>query len=123
MLGGGRRAVIVTDQGPLDGLVSLSDVKHVPVERWASTPVRAVMTPAARLVVVSSETSIQDALARLAEADVNQLPVVDDGRLVGLLSRGDVIAYLRGREALDHARSRGESEPGAPGSGDWAGRP
>ena len=59
---------------------------------------RAVMTPASRLASVGPEASIQDALALFAERDVNQLPVVQDGRLVGLLSRADVIAYLRGRK-------------------------
>ena len=94
MLGQGVRAVIVGEDGRIVGLVSLTDVKRVPTAEWATTPLRAVMTPAANLVVVTPESSLQEALVRLAERDVNQLPVVRDGVLVGMLSRADLIQFL-----------------------------
>ncbi|HWP30018.1 MAG TPA: site-2 protease family protein [Chloroflexota bacterium] len=107
MLGQGARAVMVADDGRLVGLVSLTDVKRVPPSQWASTPLHAVMTPAAQLVVVTPESSLQEALARLAERDVNQLPVVRDGVLVGMLSRADVIQYLQLYQDLGMDSGRG----------------
>jgi Zn-dependent protease/CBS domain-containing protein len=95
MLGQGLRAVMVADDGRIAGLVSLTDVKKLPPDQWPGTPLRAVMTPSAHLVVVTPETSLQEALARLAERDVNQLPVVSEGSLVGMLSRADVIGFLQ----------------------------
>jgi Zn-dependent protease/CBS domain-containing protein len=106
MLGQGLRAALVADDRRLVGLVSLSDVKRVPPEHWHTTPVRAVMTPAANLATVEPRSSLQEALTRLAERDVNQLPVVHDGVLVGMLSRADVIRVLQFEHTVGGDRMR-----------------
>src|SRR5207248_7545907 len=85
----------VAADGRLAGLVSLTDVQRLPPDQWASTRVGAVMTPLADLAVVDPDASLQEAVARLAERDVNQLPVVEHGAPVGLLSRADVIQFLQ----------------------------
>ena len=36
----------------------------------------------------------------MTERDVHQLPVVEDGRMVGVLSRGDVLQRLETRQRL-----------------------
>jgi Zn-dependent protease/predicted transcriptional regulator len=95
LLGRDVRAVVVADAGQIVGLVSVSDVQRVPPEAWTSTPLRAIMTPAASLTVVEPEHSLQEAAARLDERGVNQLPVVRNGALVGMLSRADVRRFLR----------------------------
>ena len=41
------------------------------------------------------------ALEALGRGDYEQLPVVDDGRLVGMLSRGDILRQIQLREELD----------------------
>jgi Zn-dependent protease/CBS domain-containing protein len=118
--GQGVRAALVVDEGRIAGLVSLRDVTRVPADRWRATPVRAVMTPVRSLVSVGPEASIQDALALFAERDVNQLPVLQDGTVVGLLSRADVIAYLRGREEHDDGAA-GEPSASRPSGAPLAG--
>jgi Zn-dependent protease/CBS domain-containing protein len=120
--GQGARAALVVDEGRIAGLVSLRDVTRLPTDGWRTTPVCAVMTPASRLVSVGPEASIQDALALFAERDVNQLPVVQDGRLLGLLSRADVIAHLRDREERDDGAA-GEPAPTRPSGAPLAGPP
>jgi Zn-dependent protease len=87
-------AVVVGETGQVVGLVSVSDVQRVPPGWWTTTPLRAIMTPAASLAVVEPESSLQEAAARLDERGVNQLPVVRDGALVGMLSRGDLLRVL-----------------------------
>jgi CIC family chloride channel protein len=65
-----------------------------------STPVRAVMTAAGepaeegRDVVASIEAgeSLQTALRRMLDQGVDQLPVTDHGRLVGVCTRAEVMA-------------------------------
>jgi Zn-dependent protease/predicted transcriptional regulator len=95
LLGRDVRAVVVAEAGQIVGLVSVSDVQRVPPETWTTTPLRAIMTPAASLTVVEPEHSLQEAAARLDERGVNQLPVVRNGALVGMLSRADVRRFLR----------------------------
>lgn len=83
------------------GLITLHDIKEVPKERRASTTVREVMTPLARLRVVKPSTSAYDAFVRMAEGGIGRLPVIDDdGNLVGILTRSDLLHVLRIRVEL-----------------------
>lgn len=96
----GVRALPVVDDGRLVGLVTLNEIRSVPREEWASTPIEAVMTGAQELRTVSPRDDLSNALGALAEYDVNQLPVEEDGRLAGLLSRSNVIRFLQIRDEL-----------------------
>ena len=101
----GHRAVLVMQDGRLLGLMSLSDVKHVPTEAWGQTSVAESMTRAP-LKTVSPDAVLSDALKLLVESSLNQLPVVDNGRVVGLLSRADVLRFLQLRDELDFELER-----------------
>lgn len=95
------RAIPVVDADRrLIGMVTLNEIRQVPRERWDETPVSAVMAKAADLRTVGPDDEVLDALRILAEYDVNQLPAVSFGRLVGLLSRSNLIRYLQVREEL-----------------------
>ena len=56
-----------------------------------------VMTTA--VVTVGSETPLRDVALLLTERRISGLPVVDDGRVVGVVSEGDILAKERGRVA------------------------
>ena len=80
--------------GRLTGLVCIGDVRKVPQDSWGGVPVTAIMTPRERLAVASPEEDATSALRKLAELDVDQLPVVDGDLLVGILTRADVARWL-----------------------------
>ena len=82
------------------GLMTLSDIRHIPRERWAHVPVSQAMIPLAQLHVVSPQQSLSDVLPLMAGRDVNQLPVVQNGALVGILSRDAIVQYLEVRRGL-----------------------
>ena len=52
------------------------------------------MTPTNKLVVAARDEDAADALDKLAKSDVHQLPVVRDGKLVGLLRQRDILKWL-----------------------------
>ena len=56
-----------------------------------------------KIETIAAETSLFDAVRRLGEKRIGALPVVEDGRIVGMVSERDVIYSLRehGRAALD----------------------
>jgi Zn-dependent protease/CBS domain-containing protein len=96
----GLRSALVTQGDRLAGLITLSDIRHVPREEWGQTPVGLAMIPRDRLHIVSPQQSLNDVLPLMAGRDVNQLPVVQDERLVGVLSRDAIVRYLEIRRSL-----------------------
>jgi Zn-dependent protease/predicted transcriptional regulator len=85
----------VMDDGRLVGLVTLEDVRHTDRDAWETTSAREIMTPVEKLVTVTPTEDANDALNKLTEHDVGQLPVMSDGQLAGLLRRQDIIKWLR----------------------------
>jgi Zn-dependent protease/predicted transcriptional regulator len=95
----GQRAALLTEDGRLLGIASISDAKKVPQEEWAATPIGRIMTPAP-LRTIAPKTELSQALGLLVDGELNQLPVVQDSRLVGMLSRADVLRFLQLRDEL-----------------------
>jgi predicted transcriptional regulator len=58
------------------------------------------MIPLERLHVVSPQQPLSDILPLMAGRDVNQLPVVQHGALVGVVSRDAIVQYLEVRRSL-----------------------
>jgi Zn-dependent protease/CBS domain-containing protein len=96
-LPGGLRYALVMQADRLVGLITLSDIRHIPRDQWGQVPVSAAMIPLSRLHVATPQQSLSDVLPLMAGRDVNQLPVVDNGVPVGILSRDAVLQYLEVR--------------------------
>ena len=109
----GVRALPVVEDGELLGMVTLSDVRGVDRDRWDVTTVRSIMARPDQLQTVSPQQELTDAIRLLAEYDINQLPVVDEGKLVGLLSRSNVIRFLQIKEELGLAAGEEEQRRAA----------
>jgi CBS domain-containing protein len=83
--------VIVVDHGRVAGIVTDRDivVRAVAEERDpASTPVRDICS--ATVITVTHDQDLDDAIRLMREHDVRRLPVVQDGRPIGILSLGDL---------------------------------
>ena len=98
---GNRRAVPVVSDGRLVGMVTVGDVKEVPRDRWPTMTVGEVMGGRDGVVSVGPRDSLQRALEALAKGDFEQVPVVEDGKLVGVVTRADIVRQIQLREALD----------------------
>ena len=95
MLVTGRRCFFVNRGGQAVGLMTLHRVRNVSREEWASTTAEQVMLPLEQLKSLSPFTGLWTALQMMDRDGVNQLPVVSGGQVVGMLSREDVITFLR----------------------------
>ncbi len=89
----------VVEHDQFYGILSLDLIAGVPREARTTTTVRDVAVPAAEVAVVDPDTDVANALDELQE-DAGRVPVVDDGRLLGILAasdvqRGAVIEQLR----------------------------
>lgn len=85
----------VLEDDRLVGIVTLEDIRKVPRDEWDNLPVGQIMTPADQLLTVSTEDDAAEALNKLMQRDVRQLPVLQEGRLVGLLRRRDIMRWLQ----------------------------
>ena len=100
LLRGGRRCYIVVQGDRLVGLITPNEVRHIPEEDWPQTSVQSAMRPLAQLRTVSPDTPAVQALEVISQNDINQMPVVADGRLQGIFSRSSVMGFIRNRTEL-----------------------
>ncbi|GBD20066.1 Putative zinc metalloprotease Rip3 [bacterium HR28] len=94
------RCFPVVENGRLVGIVTLTDVRHVPRHEWSSHHVRDLMTPRERLITASPDDDLERVLRLMAGHEIHQIPVVDDSRLLGLLTRNALLRFLQLRQEL-----------------------
>jgi Zn-dependent protease/CBS domain-containing protein len=90
---------VVDGERPV-GLVTVKDVKHVPRAKWESTTVADTMTPLDEQTVLSPGDTVSTAVMKMGDSGLGRLPVIDGGRLVGILTRRDIMNYIRIRSDL-----------------------
>jgi IMP dehydrogenase len=86
---------IVNDGGVLTGILTARDIKFL-----ASTAVRVKDVMTTRLVTAPPATTISQAFEIMRKNKVGKLPIVDNGKLVGLYSFTDVRNIIEGIEPL-----------------------
>ena len=96
----GRRCYAVEDRDAIIGLITAADLTKVDSSRWMQIPVMQVAHPLAEVRSVSPDTPVAEALQTMGREDLNQLPVVEAGRMEGMLSRGHILRALQTRSEL-----------------------
>lgn len=96
----GQRCFVVMEKGELAGLVTPHEVKEVDRARWPYTTLHDIMRPLEDLHAVKPDTPLMSALETMGRYDLNQLPVVSNNHLDGVLSRAHVLGFLQNRTEL-----------------------
>ncbi len=96
----GLRSALVVQGDQLAGMITLGDIRHTAREQWTQTPVGSIMIPLERLHAVSPQQNLNDVLPLMVGGDVNQLPVTQDGQVVGVVTREAIMRYLEVRRGL-----------------------
>ncbi|HJP92879.1 MAG TPA: site-2 protease family protein [Pyrinomonadaceae bacterium] len=96
----GNRCFIVEEHGRIAGLITAHEIKAIARNRWPYTTVDEVMRPVEKLHTVKPEASAAEALEIMARDDVNQLPVIRNGHLEGMISRSHILQVLQTRAEL-----------------------
>ena len=101
--GHGVTGLLVTGpDGALEGILTARDLRAEPDER----PVREAMTPLDRLVTAPRGVSLEDARTLMHRHRIEKLPLVEDGRLAGLITMRDVELRDQFPNATRDARGR-----------------
>lgn len=97
---GGHRCFMVTADGELKGILTLRNIKSVAQKDWESALAGDVMTPSERLKVVPPEEEVLGVIEQMEEYGISQMPVVSEGRIIGLIARDDIFRLLYTRSRL-----------------------
>jgi Zn-dependent protease/CBS domain-containing protein len=95
ILGSGQHCFLVKHGENAVGFVTLEHIRKIPHPEWATVRAGQVMLPLEQLDTVEAGTELWTALQKLDRNGVSQLPVTRDRHVVGMLSREDVISFLR----------------------------
>ncbi len=96
----GQRYFVVVDGGKLQGMVTVRNVKRVPKERWDSTPVGEIMTPASELKTAHAQQPAASLLEQMDELEINQMPVLEQDTVIGVVTRDSLIRLDKIRAEL-----------------------
>ncbi len=97
----GNRCFVVEVQGQAAGIITPHEVKGLDRARWPYTTAGDVMLPLEGLHKISPDRPVSEALEAMGRDDVNQMPVVQQGSLAGIISRGNILRVLQTRAELD----------------------
>ncbi|MFO0702636.1 MAG: CBS domain-containing protein [Candidatus Andersenbacteria bacterium] len=95
-----QSGALVSERGRVIGDVGLEQVRRVPVQDLPTTTVGEVARRFHREELLKPSQPASRALAHLMANGAERLPVLDRGRLVGVLAREDVRVYLAVRTDL-----------------------
>ena len=94
ILPGDKRCFVVFDGACPQGLITMREIKAVPARDRAHRTVEQVMKPLDRLKTVSSDDNLAMVMRLLLERNVHQVLVVEQDRLVGMISQDSLLRFI-----------------------------
>ncbi|MEW8979529.1 MAG: CBS domain-containing protein [Symbiobacterium sp.] len=88
---------VVDDSGTLVGVVSLRDVEKARRHGLEHAPVKSVMK--SRVIFVGPDTPADEVQELMIAHDIGRVPVVENGNLVGIITRSDILGLIYGAPA------------------------
>ena len=100
LLRSGQRCYVVQRDGEILGLITPHQIQSLERQRWPYTTLYDVMRTLDQVHTVTPATPLMEALETMGRDDVNQLPVVTGNHLDGIVTRANVLQFLRTRSEL-----------------------
>jgi CBS domain-containing protein len=100
VLGAGQRCFFVADGDKLRGLITMHNIKRVPRDRRNQVTLGQIMTPVDALFRARPEEDLFSLMQKMDGAQVDQVPVMDNGHPLGIITRENMLQYIRRRSEL-----------------------
>jgi Zn-dependent protease len=97
-----RNSHLVVAHGQLVGMISTDALGRVPQDEWGSTSVQAAMTPRDKLLWTEPGESALKLLDRMRSVGMQQMPVIADGSVVGMVTRESILHALERHNQMAH---------------------
>jgi Zn-dependent protease/predicted transcriptional regulator len=98
----GRRCFIVLRDGQMQGIITPHEVKAIDRAQWPHVTVEQVMKPFDTMRWVDPNTDLQRVLELMDTDDVNQVPVIAEGHLEGIIRREHLLRFIKTRVEFDY---------------------
>jgi Zn-dependent protease/predicted transcriptional regulator len=85
----------VVEGGQLAGLITVAEIQTVPSAMWPWRQVRQVMRPLSPSLMVEPDVSVIQAMECMAQDGWDQLVVMQDGQIAGLVTQSAIANYLQ----------------------------
>ena len=85
----------VCEEGQVLGVVTVQDVQALPTALWPWRRVREIMRPASPAFCVPPDGSVMQAMERMVQGGWDRLVVMEDGVIVGLITRSAIAHFLQ----------------------------
>jgi len=100
ILTSGRTSFVIISDSEVVGLLTLPAIKNVPRSQWPTTTALQAVIPAEQMQWIRPDAELWTAFDKMGRSGIDQLPVMTDKKLLGTLSRDDLIHYLGILQAL-----------------------
>lgn len=99
----GHSGLPVLDDNCLAGIITRKDVDKALHHGYGNAPASAYMSRP--VITVTPETTLADVRKKLIDEDIGRLPVMDNARLIGIITRTDLLKNLHREDLAPHGRS------------------
>jgi len=93
----------VMNRNELVGIVTIAGVREVAVKLRNFKQIRDIMIPLEQVVGIRPEDDADSAFERMLETDAESVPVIEEGRLIGIILRRDIVNYTQIKTSLESA--------------------
>jgi len=100
-----RVCYFVQQDGRLAGILSGYQMREIPEEYWDRMTAWEAMVPSGRLRATARDRLLSDVLLEMETEELLHMPVVDDGRVIGVIARDRILGVLRQAGLLGSARA------------------
>lgn len=101
-------ALVVLEDGRLVGMLSERDyARKVILKGLASRDVKVGDVMTREVVTVDPDATVGDCMQRMTDGRFRHLPVLEDGRVVGVISIGDLVATIIADQAFEIEQLQG----------------
>ena len=100
IIGRGRRYFLVREDHKPLGMLTIHRIKEIPQEKRKETNVSEIMIPEAEVRKVNYKDNLWSSLKEMNQEGVNQLLVMENGNIEGILSREGILSFINDLQEL-----------------------